>query len=148
MKIYNPHFIQQKEQTGQEKTEPQKTQRGESFLDILKAASTKKSEEIKGTTPVGLTFPKDLGLTALQKSAISKGEETLGLLNHLAGLFTKEDSSKSALDSIANALSHNIDELKELKKGLDSNDPLRNTLDEIEIISMVEKIKITRGDYT
>ncbi len=148
MKIYDPYFIQQKEQTGQKKTEPQKTQRGESFLDILKATATKKSDGIKGATPVGPTFPQNLGLTDLQKSAISKGQETLGLLNHLAGLFTKNDSSKSALDSIANALSHNIDELKELKEGLDSNDPLRNTLDEIEIISMVEKIKITRGDYT
>ncbi len=152
MKVYDPNLI--KNSQGLDQKGPQKkansSENAQSFLEILRANSSSNTDSVKPTdkiSPPSHIFDR-IRLTPVQEQAISKGEEVLKLLNHLSKLYNEVDVSESSFDSVASALSSNVEELKEIKSQLDANDPLKNTLEEIGILGMVEKIKITRGDYT
>ncbi len=146
MKVENP-FGSLINQVEAKKTTTQKADGTRaSFSEILEGAKATKAHETKPLSAPGeLTSP--MGLSDVQKNAISRSEETLTILNHLAGLLEKDPNS-SSMQSLVGALDSSSNELMALDSKLDPNDPLRNTINEINILSVVEKIKITRGDYT
>ncbi len=152
MKIYNPNLIKNSQgldQNGQQ-AKRKSSENAQSFLDILNASTTSKTQDtqpVKKATPPVELFDK-IGLTPIQEQAISKGEEVLDLLNHLTKLYNEVDRSNLSLDSVANALSSKVEELDKIKDQLEASDPLKKTIEEIGILSVVEKIKITRGDYS
>jgi len=57
------------------------------------------------------------------------------------------EMSGSATRSAVEAITSRLDELRLMRDGLDASDPLRQTLNEIGTVSVVEQVKITRGDY-
>ncbi len=87
-------------------------------------------------------------ITQVQQAALARGEELLGLLEHLSALLEEARMPDNALDSLADGLSQKVQEVQESKLRLDGQDPLRQTLDEIQVLSQVEYMKIVRGDYS
>ena len=118
-----------------------------SFSEILEKAKGPGPTEGKSPLATPGEIVSQMELTTVQKKALSRGEETLTLLGHLASLLEKSADS-SSLESIAGALDSSSSELLAIKTKLEQGDPLTKTIDEIAVLSMVEKIKITRGDYT
>ncbi len=117
-----------------------------SFSEILENTKSDK-HRVAGATSSLDSIASQVNLSTVQRNAISRGEATLTLLNHLAGLLEKSSGSTS-IESVASALDSSSNELMAMKNKLHSGDPLRKTLDQIAILSVVEKIKITRGDYS
>ncbi len=128
--------------SGAEKTK----ESGATFSQILENAQGERPQELGSTLAPG-SIISQVDLNDAQKQAISRGEDTLTLLNHLAGLLERP-SGRTSMESVAGALDTSSRELQALKEQLDTSDPLRKTIDQIAILSVVEKIKITRGDYT
>jgi hypothetical protein len=87
-------------------------------------------------------------ITQVQQAALARGEELLGLLDRLSALLEETKVPDKALDSLAAGLSQKVQEVQESKLRLDGQDPLRQTLDEIQVLSQVEYMKIVRGDYS
>ena len=147
MKVENPFgtlFDQiASKKSGAEKADTNR----KNFSEILEKAKGPDPTEGKSPLAAPGEIVSKMELTSVQKKALSRGEETLTLLGHLAGLLEKSADS-SSLESIAGALDSNSSELLALKTKLEQGDPLAKTIDEITVLSMVEKIKITRGDYT
>jgi hypothetical protein len=147
MKIFNPNIQLEKADVSKKlKGKGHNAPNGMSFPELLKSSSALKSHSVQ--RPMESTHTVEIeALAPIQKEAASKGEETLSLLNRLVTILETQDMSDSSARSVADALSNNIEDIKLLKGRLDASDPLRKTLDEIGVVSLVEYIKITRGDY-
>ena len=146
MKVENPfgaliNQVSSKNSSAEKTKEP-----GSSFSEILENAKGERPQDIGSTGAPG-SIISQVDLSDAQKQAISRGEDTLTLLNHLASLLERP-SGRTSMDSVAGALDTSSRELQALKEQLDTSDPLRKAIDQIAILSVVEKIKITRGDYT
>ncbi len=120
--------------------------KGSSFSEILEKVQDSNPRPLNSVGTPG-EIVSQMELTTAQKQVLSRGEETLTLLGHLASLLEKPVNS-SSMESMASALDSSSNALLALKAELEQGDPLAKTVDEIAILSMVEKIKITRGDYT
>ena len=148
MKIFDPGIYHLKGDAPASKDRKKEEPAGPSFSEILENASASKAAA--GRSAAVSTFDA-LGqmetLNPAQKDALAKGEEILGLLSHLGKLLESSEASDSAARSAAEAISGRIDELRVLREGLDASDPLRDTLNEIGTLSIVEHVKIVRGDY-
>jgi len=147
MKVENPFGglitqVSSKNSSAEKTKEP-----GSSFSEVLENAKGEKSQDIGFTIAPGSIDIAQVNFSDAQKQAIYRGEDTLTLLNHLAGLLERP-SGRTSMESVAGALDTSSRELQVLKEQLDGSDPLRKTIDQIAILSVVEKIKITRGDYT
>jgi hypothetical protein len=147
MKIINPAFYQLKGVSPSTEDRKKEGASGPSFSEILENSSVKQSAHepsaVAGSRPLGQVET----LNPAQKEALAKGEEILGLLGHLGKMLEASDMSGSTARSAADALSSRVNELRLMRDNLDASDPLRDTLDEIGTISIVEQVKITRGDY-
>jgi hypothetical protein len=97
--------------------------------------------------PLTATTPLDLAQTTAQANAISLGNNTLGVLEHLSSLLAAPDTGSNTLNPLADALSRHIEDIKNARNSLAQNDPLRDTLDTIGAVSAVEVAKIKNGDY-
>ncbi|GEM_PF-1762315 len=87
-------------------------------------------------------------LTSAQEQAIAAGETTLGLVEHLVNRLKNSEMNESSMDSLADRLELETQNLKQARDGLDINDPLRDILDSIGAMSYVEAFKITHGEYS
>ncbi len=146
MKVENP-FGNLLNKIDSKNAKPGKTDtKGVSFSKVLEDAKGTKAEAAGAVSAPGW-ISSSLDLNMIQKQAISRGEDTLTLLNHLASLLDRPTET-SAIKEVANALDSSSNNLQALKEKLDVTDPLRKVIDQIAVLSVVEKIKITRGDYT
>ncbi len=147
MKIFDPGIYQLKGDTHVSKEHKKEEVNGPSFSEILENTTSSngagKVEKALGTEILG---PQDT-LNSAQKDALAKGEEILGLLNHLGGVMESSGINDSVARSAAEAISGRVEELRQIRDGLEPSDPLRDTLNEIGTLSIVEQFKITRGDY-
>ncbi len=146
MKVENPFGTLINRVSSKNSSAEKTKESGSSFSEILENAKGKKPQDIGSTAAPG-SIISQVNLSDAQKQAISRGEDTLTLLNHLAGLLEKP-SGRTSMESVAGALDTSSRELQALKERLYGGDPLRKAIDQIAILSVVEKIKITRGDYT
>ncbi len=147
MKIYDPGIYQLQGRSSAQQDQKKEDVAGPSFSEILEDASAPKGVG-KPSSPSQIDSfgPSDV-FSPAQKEALAKGEEILGLLSHLGEVMGSPEKSDSAVQSVADAISGKVDELRLLRDGLESSDPLRDTLNEIGTLSIVEQFKITRGDY-
>lgn len=147
MKIFNPDIYQLKGNSPASEDQKKEAVTGPSFSEILKNASAAKAgtgtEAARGLD----SFGQIEVLNPAQKNALAKGEEILGLLGHMEKVLDSSELSDAAVKSGAEALSGRLNELKLLRDSLDASDPLRDILNEIGTLSIVEQVKITRGDY-
>ncbi|MGQ9498918.1 MAG: hypothetical protein ACUVQ6_00820 [Dissulfurimicrobium sp.] len=97
--------------------------------------------------PLTATMPLDMVQTTAQANAISLGNNTLGVLEHLSSLLATPGTGSNTLNSLAEALSRQIEDIKNARNSLAQNDPLRDILDAIGAVSAVEIAKIKNGDY-
>ncbi len=146
MKVENPFGVLINKVSSKNSSSEETKESVATFSQILENAKGKRPQDIGSTAAPG-SIISQVDLNDAQKQAISKGEDTLTLLNHLAGLLERP-SGRTSMESVAGALDTSSRELQALKEQLDTSDPLRKTIDQIAILSVVEKIKITRGDYT
>ncbi len=146
MKVENPFGTQLNKavSTNSQSGKPDST--GTKFSEILENTRNGKAGEAASSAPTS-NYINALDFNQVQKDAISRSEEALSLLNHLAGLLDGA-ASPSSIESMAGALDSSSKELLSIKEGLEQGDPLRQTIDQIAVLSTVEKIKITRGDYS
>ena len=147
MKIFNPGIYQLNGNSPASEDQKKENVTGSSFSEILENASSAKAGA--GTAAAcGLdALDRMETLNPSQKDALAKGEEILSLLGHLGKVLGSSELSDSAVKSAAEAMSDRLDELRLLRNSLDASDPLRDTLNEIGTLSIVEQVKITRGDY-
>ncbi len=121
-----------------------------SFSDVLDQVSAKRSADVAHSTATHLEaqslFNNPLP-SAAQTDAIGAGEHALDLLDHLSGILMEHNSIEGGLDTVATALDSNTRDLVQIRDTLDAQDPLRNALDEIAIMSVVTSMKIERGDF-
>lgn len=97
--------------------------------------------------PLTAATPLDVVQTTTQTNAISLGNDTLEVLEHLSSLLSTPNVGSNTLGPLADTLSRQIEDIKDARNGLAPNDPLRDTLDAIGAISAVEVAKIKNGDY-
>lgn len=118
----------------------------DAFSEILKgAAGSHETVPASNTTGVAdLQFPT---LSSAQSDVLAIGDQALNLLEHCSAVLENPDLPDTVLGSVATALSEQAVELKNIRDGLDIYDPLRNTIDSIGVLSVVESAKINRGDY-
>ncbi len=147
MKIINPAVYQVKGVSSSAEEVKKEGASGTSFSEILESAASNHGAE--KTVAASGSKPLDQAetLTPVQKEALAKGEEVLGLLGHICSQLESSPISGVAARSAADAISSRVNELRLMRDSLDASDPLRDTLDEIGTISIVEQVKITRGDY-
>ena len=109
------------------------------------------ANQVSSTAPFidPLTAATPLGVvqTPAQADAISVGDNTLGILEHLSSLLATPGTGSHTLKPLADTLSKQIEDIKNARNSLAQNDPLRNTLDAIGAVSAVEVAKIKNGDY-
>ncbi|WP_181447963.1 hypothetical protein [Dissulfurirhabdus thermomarina] len=84
---------------------------------------------------------------AAAQAALAVGEETLGLLDHIGGLFRDPAVSGKEMRAAADGLSERLDDLRELRDRLPATDPLRGLLDDIGVLAAVEEALLRRGVY-
>ncbi|MDA8161740.1 MAG: hypothetical protein M0022_02380 [Desulfobacteraceae bacterium] len=99
--------------------------------------------QISAMEPPTVTTP----LSDTQENALMLGENMLGVLDRLSAILIDPGANDSALNPLADALSKNIEAMKEVRNSLAPGDPLRSTLDNIGTVSAVEVAKIQNGDY-
>ena len=146
MKVFNPG-IHNLDTNGLTVKEQKKAGvEGPSFSEILEKTSKEDPVTAASLSRAG-SVGQPVSLSMAQNHAIAKAEEILNLLNHLGSMFGSSGTSDSALKTTAEAISDRLQELRELRDGLDMSDPLRDTLNEVGTLSIVEEAKITRGDY-
>ncbi len=118
-----------------------------SFSSFLEKASSniKAPDTVGPSAPIQFDVP--INLDGLHQDIVSQGEKTLEMLDHLGKLLNQPEFSQDACLELSKALSRHTDELAALKNDLDKNDPLRETIKRIEILSLVESYKVSRGDY-
>ncbi|NPA95595.1 MAG: hypothetical protein GXO58_09245 [Thermodesulfobacteria bacterium] len=147
MKVDKP-FGTEFNQAVSKNTQSQKMDRAQAnFSEILESARNIQENRADISISNSQLF-NSMDFSPAQKDAISRSEEALTLLNHLADLLDGSTGSISSVDSAVSALDSNTEELLSLKENLEQGDPLRQTIDEIAVLTTVEKIKITRGDYS
>jgi hypothetical protein len=147
MKILNPGIYQLNGKSPASEDHKKEAAAGPSFSEILENASAVKAGTAAAAAGRLDSFGQIETLNPSQKDALAKGEEILGLLGHLGKVLGASELSDSTAKSVAEAMSHRVDELKLLRDSLDGSDPLRDALNEIGTLSIVEQVKITRGDY-
>jgi hypothetical protein len=86
-------------------------------------------------------------LSPHQDEALAAGEDALRLLEHYEALLTGPNLDASSLDTVAEALAEQTEGLRNLRDRLDMHDPLREAIDSIGVLTVVESAKIIRGDY-
>ncbi len=153
MKIQNPYGIQPDPSVKKGSSEQQGSG-SVSFSDLLKGvgqsnekAAASRPSELSGVEAVGRAAPS-AGLDQIQQAALARGEELLGLLESLSTILDRGGIHTDDMDALASGLKEKVQQLQESKLRLDMQDPLRSTLDEIQILSQVEYMKIARGDYS
>jgi hypothetical protein len=118
-----------------------------SFSQALeRASSTARTESAE---PLDPTFgPQISALSPRQSEALAFGEKTLGLLEHYGNMLSDPDFGDSALESVSASLSEHAQDLRTLRDGLDEQDGLRDMLNALGVLAVVESTKISRGDYS
>lgn len=97
--------------------------------------------------PLTAATPIAAAQTTAQADAISLGNSTLGVLEHLSSLLAAPGTDNNILNPLADTLSRQIEDIKNARDSLAQNDPLRDILDAIGAVSAVEVAKIKNGDY-
>lgn len=147
MKVDKP-FGTELNQAVSKNTQSRKMDRAQTnFSEILESARNIQENRADISISNSQLF-SSMDFSPVQKDAISRSEEALTLLNHVADLLDGSTGSISSVDSAVSALDSNTKELLSIKENLEQGDPLRQTIDEIAVLTTVEKIKITRGDYS
>jgi hypothetical protein len=117
------------------------------FSQALEQASS--TARTKSTEPLDPTYgPQISALTPLQSEALAFGEETLELLEHYGNMLSDPDLGDSALESVSASLSEHAQDLRSLRDDLDEQDGLREMLNALGVLAVVESTKINRGDYS
>ncbi len=147
MKVIYPAIHQLNGVPSNSEGQKKKGASGTSFSEILEKTSEDQAPGSAAAPAASGLFSQMETLNPAQKEAIAKAEEILGLLGHLGKMLESSEMSGSAARSAADAISGRISELRLMRDGLDASDPLRETLNEIGALSIVEQVKITRGDY-
>ena len=147
MKIFNPGIYELNGKSPASEDNKKENITGPSFSEILENVSAPEAGSETAEASRLDPFGRIETLNPSQKDALAKGEEILGLLGHLGKVLDSSELSDSAARSAAEAISDRVDELRLLRNSLDGSDPLRDTLNEIGTLSIVEQVKITRGDY-
>ncbi len=146
MKIQDlfPKITESSNNTRQSKEQGEKVTK--SFANILQETASSPS---KDACPVvsGAPLIDTSNLTPAQDAALTVGHQTLDLLNHYESLLTNMNFSQDGMKPLSHALATQSDQLGNLRNELDKDDPLRDTIERIRVLSMVESIKLDRGDY-
>ncbi len=132
------HSVQNRQRNGE-------TQK--SFSSILSEATTPEVQSPKPVMP-GMPVAEPVHLKPVQDSALAVGQQVLDLLDHLSTLLNDPDFSQGKAKPLAEAISGQVDQLNMVRNELDKDDPLRETIDRIRVLSLVESIKLSRGDYS
>ncbi len=117
-----------------------------SFANILQQTSPSTTHET-GSVFSAAPMMNASNLTPTQDAAISVGQQALDLLDHCGGLLTDSGFSGDDLETLSQAMSEQSQRLESMRNELDKDDPLRDTIDRIRLLSTVEAMKIHRGDY-
>jgi len=118
------------------------------FSDLLNRISTTQSKTMTQNAGqiTGPAFQNPVPASE-QADALAAGEQALALMQHLSTILMGADNSMDDFDPVAKALDSSTRDLLEMRDALDPHDPLRNTIDEIGVMSVVASMKIERGDF-
>lgn len=119
------------------------------FADLLNQAA-RVEDGVDASAPVtdSVSMIETGGLTPAQSNALSMGETTLDLIEHLGDMLKENESGQGSMDSLAEALKGQVGMLLDGRDNLDVSDPLRKTINEIGILAAVQGSRISRGEYS
>ncbi len=130
----------------------QKSEKQGNFSKILDDVSkeVKNKEQINKGIELNNVFINNISSeqSQIRKQAVEVGEQVLDLLSDCSLLLSEPHLNHSRLQSIGDALKGQVDNIKVLRERLDKTDPLRQEIERIGILGVVESIKIERGDYS
>ncbi len=117
------------------------------FKEIFDQAVSAPGNEAKGAHKTAAPLDST-GFIPIQNSAINVGEEAVTLLENFAHSILRGKENSALLDTFADTMEHKAEELKIVRDGLDISDPLRENIDVIGSLTVVEAAKIRRGYYS
>ncbi len=121
---------------------------GGTFAESLRGAMNSVHETEAPLQTASLPHMTATTQTRVQIDAMAVGEQALSLMEHLYTRLDDHRIPQGLLDTIASGLSDQVKQLQTVRDELEDGDPLKQTIEQIGILSAVEAAKINRGDYS
>lgn len=119
------------------------------FTSILDQATAKGLDTKGGIGPTPPSPPDQVPrLLPAQESALDAGEHALEVLGHLSGMLGARGLTRGEAGTLSRTINEQVEQLGIIRNELDKSDPLRDTIDQIRVLGLVESIKLDRGDYS
>jgi len=151
MKINETDLKQLIDSSIKTKQTQEKKPEGNNFQEVFKKTISTANNQIGNSQEVlnnaTVTMDKTVDFQSIQTTALTVAEEALALIEHFSNNINEANINDSILNTLAETMDNKVEDLKILRDGLDFSDPLRENIDAIGSLTVVEAAKIRRGYY-
>ncbi len=149
MKINETNLKQLFDSSLKTKQDHEQKLKGDSFKEVFNKAISDNDNSVAKTQNANNHSTDGMeDFQPIQANALTVAEETISLMEHFSNNISGKNINRTVLNTLAETMENKVEDLKTLRDGLDFSDPLRENIDVIGSLTVVEAAKIRRGYYS